>query len=593
MVDATARFLRARLEQRSPSNVILETVHPHSPTSPISNSSNSLKWLPKCNCAVLLAHRRTWLISAVNSIVVGAPKGRFVEVFTKLGALHAKSNFACAVIVGDFFKPTSDDGTTDEDVERLLRGEITVPLTTYLTMGTQPLPASVVAKVDEAHGQICENLFFLGKRGINKSSEGIRLVTLGGQHDPSTKAATFHFPTTKYTPVYTSTDAASLKGAQTADILITSDWPAGIETHASPAPPSIPSASAHIAKVAQDLRPRYHFVPGGDTFYERTPYANDLNAGEVATDRRYTRFIAIADFGNAAKSKALYAFSLDPKAPQTTPATTTPTPFVNKKRPPPVSENMFFAGSEPKRQQRRPPHQARPPPGPESCFFCLSYPQLEKHLIVSIGNESYLTTAKGPLTSSQTNPSTLPCSAHILIIPFAHFPTLQQIDEKEARENTLAEMTRYRHAIEKMLSAHGCGAVTFEIRRRHGVHAHWQVVPVAHEKLKLVHEAFDAASSPAAFVEVDETTTQEDDGEDSFSYWVSGDSEKQRRLPIGGPEEYFDLQFGRRVLAEVVGAGPQGVNWRDCVLGYDGEVKDAETFKERFKPFDFTMDDEA
>ena len=73
----------------------------------------------------------------------------------------------------------------------------------------------------------------------------------------------------------------------------------------------------------------------------------------------------------------------------------------------------------------------------------------------------------------------------------------------------------------------------------------------------------------------------------------SVDSEKQRMLPIGGPGEYFDLQCGRRALAEVVGADAQGVNWRDCVLGYDGEVKDAETFKDRLKPFDFTMDDEA
>lgn len=533
-----------------------------------------------------------------HRIVVGAPKGRFVEVFTKLGALHAKSNFACALIIGDFFKSPSEDGSTDEDVERLLRGEITVPLMTYIMLGSQSLPEAVISKIEENDGQICENLVFLGKRGICKTSEGIRLTTVGGQHDPSTKGATYQFPTTKYVPLYSATDCQSLKGVVAPDIFTSSDWPAGIEAQAPTPPTAIPSPSTWISHAAQLLRPRYHFVPGGDTFYERAPYVNERHKNDQTPDRRFTRFIALADFSNPAKAKALYAFSLDPSTPQTTPDNYTSSPFTplpeTKKRPQP-SGNHFFAGDEsaPKRHQGRGGrgrgYQPRPPPGPENCFFCLSYPQLEKHLIVSIGTEAYLTTAKGPLTSDRTNPATLPCSAHILIIPFAHFPTLQQIDEEETRSNTVKEMTRYRHSLEKMFSAHGCGAVTFEIKRRNGVHAHWQVVPVQNDKLESVHAEFAKAAEGKTFVETEEG--KEDEDVDTFSYWVSGE-EKRRTMVIGGTEEYFDLQFGRRVLAEVVGAGPEGVNWRDCVLGVEGEVKDAEKFKELFKPFDFTLEDE-
>src|SRR5690606_23012868 len=43
------------------------------------------------------------------------------------------------------------------------------------------------------------------------------------------------------------------------------------------------------------------------------------------------------------------------------------------------------------------------------CWFCLSNPDIEKHLIISIGNEVYLTLAKGAITPN-----------HILIIPIEH-----------------------------------------------------------------------------------------------------------------------------------------------------------------------------
>lgn len=181
----------------------------------------------------------------------------------------------------------------------------------------------------------------------------------------------------------------------------------------------------------------------------------------------------------------------------------------------------------------------------ESCFFCLSYPQLEKHLIVSIGSEAYLTTAKGPLTNPDSNPSTLPFSSHILIIPLTHTATLQTIDDAESRASTLAEMHQYRQALTRMLKSRGCGAVTFEIARRRNVHAHWQVVPVPLEKMVAVEKAFTAEAKADTVGHFEKRGLRDEEG-DYFRVWISGEEEGEEEFVVGlEQEQYFDLQFGK------------------------------------------------
>lgn len=68
-----------------------------------------------------------------------------------------------------------------------------------------------------------------------------------------------------------------------------------------------------IAELAAAVRPRYHFAAGGQTFWEREPYRNGMRENEGQGDMRVTRFLGVADWGNEAKAKALYAFSINPK----------------------------------------------------------------------------------------------------------------------------------------------------------------------------------------------------------------------------------------------------------------------------------------
>lgn len=52
----------------------------------------------------------------------------------------------------------------------------------------------------------------------------------------------------------------------------------------------------------------------------------------------------------------------------------------------------------------------------ETCWFCLSSPSVEKHLVISVGSHCYLALAKGPLTPY-----------HVLILPIAHHQSLVKV----------------------------------------------------------------------------------------------------------------------------------------------------------------------
>lgn len=171
-------------------------------------------------------------------------------------------------------------------------------------------------------------------------------------------------------------------------------------------------------------------------------------------------------------------------------------------------------------------------------------------MIVSIGNEAYVTTAKGPLTNSTVNPSTLPFSSHVLIIPLIHTPTLIAIDDEDSRKSTIEEMTNYRLAIEQMLQSRGCGAVTFEISRANGVHSHWQLIPVPDDKLAAVEEAFKSEAKADQIGEFEKRGVGAGNEGDYFRVWVSGmDGSLVVSLKEG---EYFDLQFGKLFPPAVV-----------------------------------------
>lgn len=71
--------------------------------------------------------------------------GKLQEAFTKLAGLHKKQDFSFAIVTGNLFAADQDD----EALSKLLKREISVPLSTYFTVGTSPLPQAVVERIQQ------------------------------------------------------------------------------------------------------------------------------------------------------------------------------------------------------------------------------------------------------------------------------------------------------------------------------------------------------------------------------------------------------------------------------------------------------------
>ena len=526
-------------------------------------------------------------------------------------------------MLGDVFAdPTETSPEDEQNLTSLLCGEIKVAIPTYFTLGKLPLPQRIVDRLQNSDVEICPNFYYLGKRSTTKTSEGLRVVMLGGSLDPQVTAG---LSKDEYLPFHTENDARSLYGANTADILVTSHWPSSVHSKSNvklPGGVEEPQSEECVAGLCSALKPRYHFSSSDELFYEREPFFH-LSQDEKPETSSITRFISLAPYDNPQKQKWLYAFTIDPNAAPTIamPSGTTITPFnpSTKRQRLPDQEKSYsrFNNSNPHQDRHYHPHKRAkrgPPPGPGECFFCLSNPNLATHLITSIANDTYLTTAKGPLSTSATYPS-LPFPAHTLIIPLSHCPAISSIKPSETKISTYKEMTRYRYALYSLLnfSSKGIlGAATWEVSRAEGIHIHWQFLPV-HTKMVnagLVEAAFKVEAENEKYPTFKTKEIGDGTGEngDYFRVWIwgpkegvdatldsGGDSvegekkanEKSLVLPLSA-EFRFDLQFGRRVMAKLLGLEGR-MNWRDCLQSDVEEKKDAEEFKAAFKEFDFSL----
>ena len=521
--------------------------------------------------------------------------GKFEACFAKLSALHSKTQFSFAIVVGNLF--ADPDETTNEDVDhvaKLVDGQIHVPLPTYFALGSFPLPDKVIFKLKATDGEVCPNLFFLGRRTTTKTSEAVRMVSLGGEFDPELKGVVKD----PYSFTFSEDDSKSLKGAGHADILITSEWPKDIRKGSKVPFPAenLPASTTHVADLTLALKPKYHFSTSEGLFYEREPFVNPT--GDEKSDIiKFTRFISLADFNNPNKQKWIYAFSIDPMAaePMSLPpgATSCPLDLQQKKRPAAAEQNLIRFSRDTGRESHRPRKRRRgPPPGPQECFFCLSNANVATHLITSIGNDSYVTTAKGPLTTESTYPA-LGFPGHMLIIPLTHSPTVDLIPA-DAKESAVKEMELFRSALNSMLKSKdpSLGSVTWEVSQAAGVHIHWQYLPVSTSLIEngLTDAAFHVEAENLKYPKFESNSSLEDHGDFFRARIWNPKSGKETSLVLPlDPSFRFEIQFGRRVLAKLLRLDSRA-DWHRCGQTEADEKTDVESFKEAFKEFDFSLE---
>ncbi|UKZ80910.1 hypothetical protein TrVFT333_008675 [Trichoderma virens FT-333] len=454
-------------------------------------------------------------MAAPKIIVLGSLNGQLDPALKKLATLHAKNQFSLAILTGD------------------------IPLPTYFTVGMHPLPPRIAAKV-EADEEICPNLHYLGKRSVTKTSEGIRIVTLGGVLDTNLVAGQSQ---EQHLPFHTAGDAKALRGANSTDILLTSMWPAKVWTGSKvvlePSQQAAVSSSDEIADLCAALKPRYHISASPEAFfYEREPFVqqSDKDPNTIVA----TRFISMAPYGNDKKQKAIVEDRMKGTAA--------------------LGITMMAIMADTNVGVRHP---------------------------ASIGDEAYVTTAKGPLpTSSTFADQGLDFPGHFIIIPLPHSPTISSMgsvaDPTSEAVKAYKEMTRFKESLQAMIaskSSHKLGVVTYEISRDRNVHLIWQLVAVPAEIIQkgLAEAAFRVEAENLkypGFTTKDLPLEDLASSGDFFRVWLWADNGEDKIkgkslvMPLAS-DARFDLQFGRRSVEE--------------------ETKDVEAFREAFKDWDFTL----
>ncbi|XP_071511088.1 CWF19-like protein 1 [Diadema antillarum] len=533
-------------------------------------------------------------------LVCGDVEGRFSQLFTRIRNVIKKAGpFEMLLCVGNFFA-TSESALAEWKL--LQSGKMEVPISTYI-LGPNTSDHEIF--YDDSDGcSICDNLTFLGKRGIYSTASGLQIAYLSGTESSGAGDAC-HFTRADIDALgLPLVSNSKFKGV---DVLLTSQWPSGVTQYANNAENVKPvNPSSLIGDLALALRPRYHFSAMQNVFYERTPYRNHRILAESA--KHVTRFLGLAKVGNAEKKKYLYAFNITPMnrlnqvelVKQPDEVTECPFSWTKRPRQEETENKQFFFSmgdrskqgahqghkrhhhqrggghqrqegqrSDGERQHKRPFKKHPQPTGP--CWFCLGSPEVEKHLVGSVGTSCYVALAKGALVSD-----------HCLILPIGHYQSSLDLPE-----DVQTELDQFKSALRNFYKSKGKTCVIYE-RNFRTQHLQLQVIPVDKSKADDIKEVFFriAKQHKLELAEIPKHTELKQIlscGSPYFYAELNNGEKLLHRI-----KKFFPLQFGREVMAaEELLDMPDRINWKNCNYTKEEESKMAATFREDFQPFDF------
>ncbi|KAL4093254.1 hypothetical protein PRIC1_010688 [Phytophthora ramorum] len=444
------------------------------------------------------------------------------------------------------------------------------------------------------------------------------------------------------------------------DFLLTAEYPASFQLllpeQQLPIGLQATRGSAAVREIVQQVHPKYHITSRGgdgtrgDVFYQRLPYVSEV----TGTGRKQlTRLIGLSGV-NKVKDKMrkyLHALQVVPFAQQSAeerqhvdiPAGTTQNPYLHamldeatsragepdakRRKVDPAApgglsaeqieqltargrgDGQFFYDQklaakgrrkggllpgEDNQQQRR-PHRPDVPVRTE-CWFCLSTPTLERHLIVSIGQEAYLAMPKGAI-----------CGDHLLIVPIAHEASTLALSE-----DTWREMERFKAALRRYFASQDKELLVIDrnVATLGATHCHLQVVGVPKAKAEAARRIFetegekyhvkfhglldgadekaetDAASSTGPLALLRQQTEDK-----PFLYAELPDGQGGTSQLLHHVQGKHYVQFGRHAAACLLEM-PRRANWKFCVVPKPDEEKLTQAFKGQWKQFDFTLEDE-
>uniref|UniRef100_A0A671YDY5 CWF19-like protein 1 n=1 Tax=Sparus aurata TaxID=8175 RepID=A0A671YDY5_SPAAU len=541
----------------------------------------------------------------VRVLVCGDVEGRLTALFNRVQTIQKKTGqFDLLLCVGEFFGTTPE---AEAEWQQYKTGAKKAPISTYILGAAGQ---ETVKNFPSADGcELADNITYLGRRGVFTGVSGLQIAYVSGREALQEPAPAHCFTSKDLSALVAPlTSSSKFRGV---DILLTSQWPRGVWHYGNnPEVNTKFCGSGSVASLADKLKPRYHFAALEGAHYERLPYRNHIVLQENA--QHVSRFIALATVNNPGKKKYLYAFNIIPMKTMDAselvkqPQDVTENPYrkvAQIKKLIFVSPQFFFdlsnkrgGGGGPRgggrkrysdgegrgrdQQHRDGPFQGQPklPPQPTGpCWFCLASPQVEKHLVISIGSHCYLAMAKGGLTPD-----------HMLILPIGHYQSVVELSSE-----VVVEMEKYKSALKSFYKSKGERCVLFE-RNYRSQHLQLQVVPVPLDRCATedIKEAFmvQAQEQQMELMEIPEHTDLKQIAPPGTPYfYVELDSGEKLYHRI---QKHFPLQFGREVLAsEAVLNIPTRADWKECKQSREEEEESCKQLRDDFQPYDFALDD--
>ncbi|XP_053962313.1 CWF19-like protein 1 homolog [Anastrepha ludens] len=523
----------------------------------------------------------------IKILVVGDVRGRFRQLFQRVDSINKKAGpFEILLCVGEFF------GAKEQNDELIAykNGNKYVPVPTYI-LG--PCSKETVCFYDDlVDGEICSNLTYLGKRGLYTLSSGVKIVYLSGLEKPDAEKSIgddskIYFDkddilSIRNSCVISKTSASDYKGV---DVLLSSQWPYGIVEDSK-------NSSKLLSFLCKEIKPRYHFCGHNGKYYEPPPFR--IPSDQLTQLELCTRFISLADVGNANKEKYIYALSLTPvekmRVLELIQKTTNETkcPFVGinfnditARGEQSDSKQYFYdmqAGGDDNRKrgsgggQRRDKRPRIMNIDQEKCWFCLSSPEVEKHLVISIGENFYLALAKGPINEF-----------HVLIMSITHISSASLLSDDDWQE-----LTKFKTALRDFFKSHG-QVVCFT--ERHYKSSHLQINALGIDEgyaWKIKHAFEDKAEEFNLEFETLLPLTTSQMLPQQGPYFVAELPDESTL--ITRQMKHFPLHFARDVFcSENLLNCEEKVNWKDCKLDKEEEIEMVKSFRKKFQQYDFTL----
>ncbi|KAK6202631.1 CwfJ C-terminus 1-domain-containing protein-like protein [Scheffersomyces amazonensis] len=481
------------------------------------------------------------------------------KVLGKANIQQSKNGpFEAVILLGDVLP---------HDKENIPTTKMNVP--TYFSQGINGR-SSVLNVIDDDKQlyDISNNLTFMKSLvSILKLQSGFNIMTISGNAEEN-EEETIKLVRANKLPI---------------DILVTYHWPLAIANQ----------QQLHLVgnqvvdSIVKLVKPRYLFAIGHDKgkFHENPVFT--WKSGES------TRFISLGEEGSG--EKWFYAFSISSKI----------IPEDKDK----VGENPFEVilpslkrsiedNSEQIVEIKKPKVVT-----PDECFFCLSNPKTETHMIISIATQSYLTTAKGPLTKPNSDS---PFPGHLIIVPIEHIPTLRSKCSNVVESPLYQEIQKYLSSLLKafLVKSDQYRLISYEVNRSANVHHAIQVIrvpihviPKFSKSLNFrvkVNNEHNQHRHSLEFVKYtdpnDPALLQIINNSDHIIFTIHlTESEVEIYVcELSDPAKLVDFQFPRRVLADLLFLKNR-VSWERCKQDKVIESKDCEEFKKFYHDFDFTI----